>query len=117
MSFVFGVIQNHKIIPSPNHISPPETLISASFSSHHCVVGCVPSCFLPSLPFLVKERMRLEREEATRQLEEETEVRFLSQGGLLTTFLPPLGCKTQQSLPPLFSLQNFKLLEADLTHS
>lgn len=30
---------------------------------------------LPPLPFMVKERMRLEREEATRLLEEETEVR------------------------------------------
>lgn len=29
----------------------------------------------PPLPLMVKERMRLEREEATRLLEEETEVR------------------------------------------
>lgn len=35
--------------------------------------------------------MRLEREEATRQLEEETEVRYFSQGGVLATFLPPYG--------------------------
>lgn len=47
--------------------------------------------FLPRLPFLVKERMRLEREEATRQLEEETEVRYFSQGGVLATILPPYG--------------------------
>lgn len=97
---VFGVIQNHQIIPSPNHISPPETLISASVnlpSSLFITLLCgrVFSFlhFLPPLPFLVKERMRLEREEATRQLEEETEVRYFSQGGLLTTFLPPYGSR------------------------
>lgn len=46
MSFIFdafGVIRNHQIIPSPNHISPPETLISApvnlpSSLFHHIAV-------------------------------------------------------------------------------
>lgn len=91
---VFGVIQNHQIIPSPNYISPSGTLISASANRLSSLLitllcGWVSSFlpFLPLLPFLVKERMRLEREEATRQLEEETEVRHFSQGGLLATFL------------------------------
>lgn len=75
---VFGVIQNHPIIPSPNHFSPPVTLLPA-FASHLIALLCgwVWLCVFPPpppLPFLVKERMRLEREEATRLLEEETEV-------------------------------------------
>lgn len=41
-------------------------------------LGVLPS-FLPS-PVSVKERMRLEREEATRLLEEETEVRPIPPG-------------------------------------
>lgn len=43
-----------------------------------CVIGDPKPPPLPhalTLPLLVKERMRLEREEATRLLEEETEVR------------------------------------------
>ena len=52
-----------------------------------CVVGCLPLCTPPPpLPFLVKERMRLEREEATRLLEEETEVRHSSTAGPQTNF-------------------------------
>lgn len=61
-------------------------------STCHCVIvwlrtlGCLPhfpsSPPLPPLPLLVKERMRLEREEATRLLEEETEVRYSSTAGL-----------------------------------
>lgn len=41
--------------------------------------------------------MRLEREEATRQLEEETEVRYFSQEGLLTTLLPAYGSQAVTS--------------------
>lgn len=77
--------------------SPSVTLLSTSVnspSSHRitvwlCVVGALPLLYspLPPLPFLVKERMRLEREEATRLLEEETEVRHSSSAGLQTTFL------------------------------
>lgn len=42
-----------------------------------CVIGDPesPPPFVLTLPTLVKERMRLDREEATRLLEEETEVR------------------------------------------
>ncbi|XP_056868621.1 protein scribble homolog isoform X6 [Takifugu flavidus] len=44
------------------------------------------------------ERMRLEREEATRQLEEETEVRYFFQGGVLTTFLPANGSQNTSNI-------------------
>lgn len=43
----------------------------------------------PPLPVLVKERMRLEREEATRLLEEETEVRHSSSAGLQKKYHRP----------------------------
>lgn len=43
-----------------------------------CVAGCRPPLHLPL--FSMKERMRLEREEATRLLEEETEVRPIPPG-------------------------------------
>lgn len=71
---------------------------SLHLSSHYCVAVCgrVSSLLYsppppPPLPFLVKERMRLEREEATRLLEEETEVRHSSSVGLQTTFLSAKG--------------------------
>lgn len=48
------------------------------------MVGSLPPP--PPLPLLVKERMRLEREEATRLLEEETEVRHSSSAGLQKNF-------------------------------
>lgn len=71
------------------------------FTVHHITVwlcGRVSSLhFPPPLPFLVKERMRLEREEATRQLEEETEVSHFSQEGLLTTLLPAYGSQAVTS--------------------
>lgn len=69
-------------IPYPPLLSTLFVLLRLlSFSFHLChssfitmwLLGC-PSCSPVSLP-LVKERMRLEREEATRLLEEETEVR------------------------------------------
>lgn len=106
---VFGVIQNHPIIPSPYHFStffsshPCNTSFrlckspSLHLSSHYCVAVCGRVSTLlyspppPPLPFLVKERMRLEREEATRLLEEETEVRHSSSAGLQTTFLSAKG--------------------------
>lgn len=99
---VFGVIHKKKssnLSTSPPHLTPWNTYFCSCappFSTvHHITVwlgGRVSSLlFPPPLPFLVKERMRLEREEATRQLEEETEVRFFSQGGVLTTFLPANG--------------------------
>lgn len=47
-----------------------------------CVVGYLPPLYsTPPLPLMMKERMRLEREEATRLLEEETEVRHTSSAG------------------------------------
>lgn len=84
---------------SPPHLTPWNTYFCSCVpplsTVHHITVwlcGRVSSLlFPPPLPFLVKERMRLEREEATRQLEEETEVRFFSQGGVLMTFLPANG--------------------------
>lgn len=84
---------------SPPHLTPWNTYFYSCVpplsTVHHITVwlcGRVSSLlFPPPLPFLVKERMRLEREEATRQLEEETEVRFFSQGGVLTTLLPANG--------------------------
>lgn len=100
---VFGVIHKKKkssnLSTSPPHLTPWNTYFCSCVpplsTVHHITVwlcGRVSSLlFPPPLPFLVKERMRLEREEATRQLEEETEVRFFSQGGVLTTFLPANG--------------------------
>ncbi len=92
--------------------SPPVTLLSSSenppsslSSSHYCVAVCGWASSLlysppPPLPFLVKERMRLEREEATRLLEEETEVRHSSWAGLQTTFLSvQKGHKNTTALP------------------
>lgn len=99
---VFGVIHKKKKssnLSTSTHLTPWNTYfcfcVPPLSTVHHITVwlcGRVSSLlFPPPLPFLVKERMRLEREEATRQLEEETEVRYFSQGGVLTTFLPANG--------------------------
>lgn len=121
-SGVFGVIRNHPIIPSPFHLllccfsstSTPLTLLSSAVnppsscftpsSSHYCVLVCgwVSSLLYstPPLPLLVKERMRLEREEATRLLEEETEVRHSSSAGPQTSSLNrSLTTNTTELLP------------------
>lgn len=77
---VFGVMRNHPIIPLPPW--PSSFHLFPSPHGKHCVAVC--GCAFPSLhsppllPLMVKERMRLEREEATRLLEEETEVRHSS---------------------------------------
>lgn len=80
---------------------------SSLFTSHRITVwlcGWVSSLLYsppPLLPFLVKERMRLEREEATRLLEEETEVRHSSSAGLQTTVLSVQKChKNTTALTP-----------------
>lgn len=91
------------------HLSPTVTLLSSinHLSSHYCVAVCgwvsslLSSPPPPLLPFLVKERMRLEREEATRLLEEETEVRHSSSAGLQTTVLSVQKChKNTTALTP-----------------
>lgn len=127
---VFGVIhkkKNHPLFPPLHHISPPETLISASVylpsTVHYITVwlcGRVSSLlFPPTLPFLVKERMRLEREEATRQLEEEAEVRSFSQEGVLTTFLPANGSQNTSVTSSFFLNAVIKAVWSwsSLTHS
>lgn len=91
---VFGVIHNHPISSplvhrGPFNISFLHPLISPLITF---VWLCVLGCFLyfpPPLPFLVKERMRLEREEATRLIEEETEVRYSSSAGPETCYCTP----------------------------
>ena len=89
---VFGVIRNHPIISIP---PPYSSVTSLHFSPGitspppHCITvwlcGWVSSPLYspppPPLPVLVKEQMRLDREEATRLLEEETEVRHSSTAG------------------------------------
>lgn len=68
-----------------------------------CVFGCLPHSPVlvlprPPLPLLVKERMRLEREEATRLLEEETEVRFSSSAGPQGTCVSASGaCRVKKT--------------------
>lgn len=90
---------------------------------HHITVwlcGRVSSLlFPPPLPFLVKERMRMEREEATRQLEEETEVRYFSQGGVLTTFLSANGSQNTSVTSSFFLNTVIKTVWSwsSLTHS
>lgn len=73
------------------HFSLPLTLLSSSSSPLIALLcGCVCLGVFPLpplLPLMVKERMRLEREEATRLLEEETEVRHSSSEGLQTNFV------------------------------
>lgn len=84
-------------------ISPLITLLCG------CVWLGVFYTFPPPLPFLVKERMRLEREEATRLLEEETEVRHSSSAGPETTFLSVLNSSLTTNTTEL-QLQDFAML-------
>lgn len=86
-SCVFGAAHNHPIIPLPSFLFPHHLSVynntsllfkqSLSSSYHSVWWLCVSSSLhsAPPLPLMVKEHMRLEREEATRLLEEETEVR------------------------------------------
>lgn len=100
----FGVIQNHPISIPPSALLFLSSLTPLSSSSPFVsilialpcgrVTVSSPLCALPlpPLPFLVKERMRLEREEATRLLEEETEVRHSSSAGPGMNFLSVQNC-------------------------
>lgn len=99
MCLVWYTQKKSSNLSTSTHLTPWNTYfcfcVPPLSTVHHITVwlcGRVSSLlFPPPLPFLVKERMRLEREEATRQLEEETEVRYFSQGGVLMTFLPANG--------------------------
>lgn len=56
--------------------------LTITFWSHVCDWSPPPLLFYPPPPFSLKERMRLEREAATRLLEEETEVRLYAPAAL-----------------------------------